>query len=254
VKRRVVLALGLALVLLDDVARADDAVCLSTYVDAQRVRKDGQLVEARRQLVMCSQDDCPAKLRKECVAWLAEIEEAIPSVAVQVRGPDGCDRGDAIASLDGVPLPSDGRAVDVNPGAHVLRVELAGAVQTQSVVATVGDRNRVVRVSYADAAVTCGSPRGGPPPSPLLTPATPEAPRRIPTLAYVLGGAGLAALGLSAGFGVSAWNQKGTLDDCKGSCAPRDVDTMRRTFLVADVSAGIGIAALAAATIIVLLH
>ncbi len=74
----------------------------------------------------------------------------------------------------------------------------------------------------------------------------------MPALVYLLGGAGLVSLGVGAGFGISGWSQKATLDPCKGNCSNRDVDTMQRTFLVSDVTTGLGLLALAAATVVYL--
>ena len=51
---------------------------------------------------------------------------------------------------------------------------------------------------------------------------------------------------------VRAGHEPRTLDRCKGACADNDVDTMQRTFLVSDVAMGVGIACLAAATILYL--
>jgi hypothetical protein len=258
VTRRLALALAttLSLASVAPPARADLAACTAAYTNGQRERQDGKLRDARRDLVVCAQDECPSALRKDCVAWLADVEKALPSIAIQVRGPDGCDRPDAKAFLDDVAVPGDGRATDLDPGAHVLRVDLDGAIQTQSVIATAGERERVIRVSYADASVSCNSPRG-PRAAPLVAPVPPPPPgaeraRPIPTLAYVLGGVGIVGLAVGAGFGVSAFHQKSTLDECKGHCAQSDVDAMRTKFLVTDLGVGIGLVALVAATVITL--
>lgn len=58
----------------------------------------------------------------------------------------------------------------------------------------------------------------------------------------------------SASIAISAWSQKGTLDDCKGTCSERDVDTMERTFAIADVALVTGVIALAAAAVVYLVR
>jgi hypothetical protein len=150
-----------------------------------------------------------------------------------------------------------GRPVDVDPGQHALRAEIDGEVVQQAVVISPGERGRIVVLSTAVAGTVCGLRQPVAMPAPFVVTARegpaspPQEPRRtIPPIVYALGGLGLVSLGFSTGFGISAWSQKGSLDDCKGSCASRDVDTMRRTFLVADITLGVGVVALAAAAVI----
>lgn len=253
------LALGLGLVATP--ARADDTDdCSRNYELAQRSRQQSKLVAARSQLLVCAQDRCPAVLRKDCVAWLAEVNAALPAIAVQARGNDGCDRPLATVWLDGtlVPRGAEGRPIDLDPGPHGVRVDIDSSMVEQTVVVSAGDRARVVTLSPAGPKATCGAPAGsaaglGPPaPPPDGPPHEHEGARPVPALVYVLGGVGLVGLGVGAGFGIGGLSQKSTLDQCKGSCSNRDVDTMQRTFLVSDIATGVGIVALAAATIVYL--
>ena len=237
-------------------ALADTEDCMRAYQSAQRQRMQSKLLEARADLLTCAQDTCPAALRKDCVGWLAEVERTIPAIAVQVRGADGCDRPTATTWIDGsvVARAAEGRPIEMNPGPHSVRAEVDGVMVEQTVVVTAGDQRRIVVLSPAAVAATCGV-AGSPSPVKVEGPAAPptrEGGRPVPALAYVLGGVGLAGIGVGTGFGISAWSQKGTLDGCKGACAGRDVDTMRRTFLVSDVAMGVGIASLAVATFLYL--
>ena len=247
----IALALGLAArpALADD---TDD--CSRAYELGQRFRQQSKLLDARSELVVCAQDRCPAVLRKDCVGWLAEVTDAMPAIAIQARGSDGCDRPRATAWIDGtiVSHGAEGRPIDLDPGPHSVRVEVDGAMLEQTVVVSAGDRRRVVTLSPVGSPASCGV--AAPSPFKLEAPLTPqrEGARPVPTLVYVLGGAGLVSLGVGTGFGIAGWSQKGTLDQCKGSCSNRDVDTMQRTFLVSDVTMGIGVVALAAATVLYL--
>jgi len=234
--------------------------CSHAYELGQRFRQESKLVDARKELLICAQDLCPPVLRKDCVAWLAEVAETMPAISIQARGADGCDRPQATAWIDGVLIPhgAEGRPIDLNPGPHTVRVEVDGAMVEQTVVVAVGDRRRVVTLSSVPNAATCGvsdRPSPGPLPSAGVDANAPpqrEGARPVPTLVYVLGGVGLVGLGVGGGFGISGWSQKGTLDACKGGCSNRDVDTMQRTFLVSDVAMGVGLVALAAATVMYL--
>jgi hypothetical protein len=253
------LAVALAVGLAGAPAFANDTDdCSHAYELGQRFRQQSRLRDARSELVICAQDRCPPVLRKDCVGWLAEVTDAIPAIAIQARGADGCDRPLATTWIDGVLVSrgAEGRPIEVDPGPHTVRVELDGAMVEQTVVVSAGDRRRIVTLSSVANPASCGMTAPSPP-KPLeldIPPAQPqrEGARPVPALVYLLGGAGLVSLGVGSGFAVSGWSQKATLDHCKGSCANGDVDTMQRTFLVSDVTMGVGLVALAAATVLYL--
>lgn len=236
-------------------ARADTEVCLKAYADAQRLRKDAKLLESRKELLVCSQDDCATMLRKDCSLWLGEVNEQIPALAVRVVGPDGCDRPDAAISVDDADVAgaAEGRPFELDPGPHVIRASVGGRVKEQSVVVSAGERKRNVTIAFPGGArAVCGMARApeGSSPSPRATPKA----RPVPPLVWVLGAAGLVSAGVAAGFGASAFDQKASLDLCKGSCAQADVDSMQRTFLVADVAAIVAVSSLVAAGVLYILR
>jgi hypothetical protein len=111
----------------------------------------------------------------------------------------------------------------------------------------VGEKNRVLRVTFEADAPT-PSPRAPPP-----APAPPSPDRPIPVVAYVLGGVSVAALGSFAYFAI-----KGKIEqtDLESRCAPRcrqdEADSMRTKYLVADVSLGVAVLSLGVATVVVL--
>lgn len=230
-------------------AVADPEACAKAYESAQAQRHESKLIEARRDLVTCSQDACPAVLRKDCVAWLSEVEAEVPAIAIRVRV-DGCDRTDAKIEIDGALVPSaaDGRPIEVNPGPHVIAASVDSHSRKQDLVVTTKDKHRAVTMAFGTA-VLCG-PSGQPSPPPRSTADAPQTTRPVSPLVYVLGGVGIVGLGVGTGFGISAWSQKGTLDDCKGACISADVDTMRRTFLVSDIAGVVGLVSLAVATVL----
>jgi hypothetical protein len=248
----------LALVLAAPPARADAEACAKSYERAQALRQDAKLLEARSELLLCAQDACPAVLRKDCIAWLGEVTAATPSLSVRVHGKDGCDRPDAQITLDGtlVPRGAEGRPIPVDPGSHSIQAVVDGVPADQVVVATAAEKTRLVTIELGSPQAVCARPNSSSS-SPVATlsagAGTPGSDQhRSPTLMYALGTAGVVTGVVAISFGISAWSQKGTLDDCKGSCAQRDVDTMRRTFLIADVATFVSVAALAAATVLYL--
>jgi hypothetical protein len=62
--------------------------------------------------------------------------------------------------------------------------------------------------------------------------------------AYVLGGVGVVALGSFAAFALSGKSAESAMDGCKPACTQAQADKMRLRYLLADVSLGVGVAAL----------
>src|SRR5512140_3224423 len=82
-------------------ARAGDkAECAAASEEAQRLQKLGKLVEAQKQLLVCTRSVCPAVVRQDCEAWLPSLEAMIPSLVVAARDEDGRDLVDLKVTLD----------------------------------------------------------------------------------------------------------------------------------------------------------
>ncbi len=215
--------------------------CISAHVEAQRLEKAAKLREARSALVRCSDPACPSVLVTECTELFAKLDQAVPSLVFVARDASGKDIADARV-LDGETVlleRLDGKAIEVDPGEHRFRIEHAGeAPIEQRLVVREGDKLRRVEVSF-------GKPGGG-------GPAPQEEERQVTPAFWVVGGAGLAGLavfGALAGVGLA---KKGDLDDqaCAPNCPTADVDEVRSLFLGADITLGIGLAALAVAPIL----
>lgn len=227
------------------------AECASAYEKAQRLRGEGKLVDARKQMILCSQQECPAPLRRECTDWVEPTFRAIPSFSVRVLGPDGCDVVDPQVEVDGEAVAIvPGRSIEVDPGVHDLRVTVPGEKPNeQRIVLAQGQKDRPIVVRFAPAEVECKAP-GAPAATRDVPPPQLETTRPVPALTYVLGGTALVAFGVSAGFGISAFSQKSDLDACSPRCPHDDADAMRRDFAIADVGLAVGVVALAAAAIV----
>jgi hypothetical protein len=67
----------------------------------------------------------------------------------------------------------------------------------------------------------------------------------------VLGGVGVLGLASFAFFGLSGSSKQSDLDsrNCKPNCPQDDVDTIKRNYLIADISLGVGAASLVAASV-----
>jgi hypothetical protein len=242
-----VAALG---VILPTVARAapqtTKQACVAASTDGQALRDSGKLRDAREKLLACSRDQCPAIVRKYCSEWLADVEKRIPSVVFRVQAADagdGADVTDATVTVDGgTPHPIDGAAMPVDPGEHAVRFDHPGdpPVEMRVVVAE-GEKNRIVTARFAPKAAPSPTPETPPEPEPVKT--------GVPALAIVLGSVGVLGGAGFAFFGISAKND---LDHLRQTCAPycssSDLDAARQKALFADLSLGLGVVALGAAT------
>jgi hypothetical protein len=229
-------------------AYADDAVpaevplspeaCVDAHVAAQRAMRAAHLSEARTVLLQCSRNECPSVLVSECSQWLREVGERMPSVVIAAEAPDGRDVTAVRTLMDGKLLTDrvDGKELEVDPGVHRFRYELAGARPVeQSVVIRERERGRKLRVDFG--AVESAATPSGPPAS-----------------VYILGGVGVAGIAAFSIFGSIGLSQKSDLDDsgCKPNCSSDDVDRVRRSFLIGDIALGVGVVALSVATVIYL--
>lgn len=236
------LAGALCLLALD--ARADQTLddCVDGFEQAQRLRLDGKLVEAREKLLVCSRPVCPKVTQPDCARWLGEVEARLPTVIVRARAADGNDLDDVATSIDGRKVAErlDGRPRFVDPGPHVFRFEIDGGTRyvEQRVVLLEGEKDRRLSAEFARA-----SP---PPPSPGVsataeTTSTPDEGRRaggrLPSESWILGGVSVLALTSFVGFGLSGKSSEG----CVPNCARTEVDDFRRAYLIADLSLGVAL-------------
>lgn len=197
--------------------------CAQAYVNAQRLRNEGKLLESRRDLIYCGSQQCPEMLRPDCMRWLRDVDASIPGVVVSASI-GSRPLTDVQVYVDGklVKKRLDGKEIEVDPGEHVLRFEAPGQKPVERHwLASVGKKHATLEVDLGDR-------------------------KRSLVPVYVLGGVSAAALGTFIAFALTSHAQKQDLDSCKGHCDPERVDSVKRQQIVADVSLGVGIAALAA--------
>ncbi|UQA63009.1 hypothetical protein [Polyangium aurulentum] len=223
--------------------------CAAAYEQTQALRGEGALSAAREQALVCSRDDCPRVIKGDCATWLAEIERSLPTVVFVVRDERGDEIVDVRVTDGGKPLRDklDGKAVPLDPGAHVLRFEREGSAPIErKVMVHEGDKLVRVEASFKPGGESAEE--------------EPEAPSSsagskggAPVGAYVLGGVGILGLGVAATFGILALGDRADLKDtCAPQCAQGDVDAIRTKLLVADITGGVSIAAIGVATVLLL--
>jgi hypothetical protein len=247
----VLVALGVALAR-PPVAAADPpakVACVHGAEEGQRLRAQGKLREAREAFTACAAERCPALVRSDCSGWLAETEAALPTVVVRASAAEtpGRELYDVEVRVDGVVLTDrlDGRELAVNPGEHHFSFAAAGRVPAEDdVVIRAGEKHRLLTVTLPST--------HPPPPPPVVVKPAPPPPPRVGTAAKVLlvaGGVGLAG---AAGFGLSGWLEARSLRrTCAPDCPAADVDSVRTRLRIADVSLAVGVAALAAAGLVI---
>jgi hypothetical protein len=212
------------------------AQCLAAHEQAQASRLASQLLATRAALRECSAAACPSLVSHDCVQWLSEVEQQIPSVIFRAAK-DGEDvvalrvrEGDELltASLTGSPL-------ELDPGPHHFVAELPGfPAQEATYVLQAGDKARVVRFEFTSPKPSVVS---GPPPPATVPPAPPLEHRPIPTLSYALGGVTLTATVTGAALGGLALARRSEVQkDCAPLCPARDVRSVQHLALAADVA------------------
>ncbi len=162
----------------------------------------------------------------------------MPSIVLGAKTPDGRDVVDARVLVDGnlVTQKLDGKPLEIDPGSHRIRFEPAsgpGAEKTWLIRQR--EKGRLV-------SVTLGSTKVDESGEPGTRPARSVLP-------YVLGGVGVVGLGMFTYFGLHGRSIQHDLDDrgCKPSCPKDEADEMDRSYLIANISLGVGLVALGSA-------
>lgn len=236
--QRAVVALTLGtLVCAPATARSDDATCIASHVEAQRLQKAGKVRAARDALVTCANPSCPAMLVGECTTMLGEVDKSVPTIVLEAQDSNGRDLGDVRVSIGPQVLASrlDGKAIELDPGEHTFRFETPGFTPLeQTVIIREGDKNRRIGVVF-DAK------------PPTKPPVDPDGDRDISPAFWVSGAVGIAGLVAFGALGITGIQKRGDLDDlgCAPNCDSSAVDEVRGLFIGADVSLAIGIAGLA---------
>ena len=267
----------------DTPSKTGGHACTAALKKAQKLEQEGHLQEATKALVRCARSSCGRYLLQECSTRHAQLESEIPSVVPLFTDETGATVSDVQVALDGEPLVSrlDGRALNVDPGLHEFsfRSSAGAVISTEKIMIVQGQRNRLVTASLrpGGGAPLAGAAGGGPgaaidtrvtpqiaqaaleshPPAPESSlpespPSAPAGKRGLGAAPYVLGSVGLLGLG---GYAVlTYWGRKDNarLAECSPNCPQASVDHVRQLYTVADVAAGVGVVALAAATWIAL--
>lgn len=212
--------------------------CAEASFRGQTARDEGRLLAAREDFLRCADDVCPTIVKQRCAQWFVELEERLPSVIVRVQDERGNDVTDARIAIDDEEAELNGRPVALDPGPHVVVVRQAdGNEVKREFLLAEGERARPIAIElpHPVSAGTAIDDQG-------------EVPFYVPTGAWVLGGVSLAALGSFTYFNIMATKEFDKLrGTCGTSCLDEETRIGRRNQLAANVSLGVGAAALAGA-------
>jgi hypothetical protein len=179
-------------------------------------------------------------VRDECQSLAEKTEASIPTVVFAVVDENGLDITDAQLFLDDSPTPEplDGRARAIDPGQHRVRVQTPqGKNSDETVTIREGEKNRTLSTSIVLKPAPVTPP---PPPKPAAKPASHQ-----PTpLVLALSGVAVVGLGSFGYFAIKGKGQQSDLEDtCKPNCSDSKIDDMYRSYLFADISLGVAVAA-----------
>ena len=209
--------------------------CVQAHDSGRVLMLEEKWLEAREALERCQDAGCPLAVRSDCSAWIEDVTRALPPLLLVVeRDDDGTAK--LGLTIDGRPieLPNPPVPIEVLPGKHVVRVELAPYPPVERVVELArGEKNHVVRVRF----VREPAPITPPPPAPKPPPERP-----VPTLTYVLAGGAVAAFATSGILLASALTSKDEVSDrCAPICSDEERQSIDSRLLAADIVGAAGI-------------
>ncbi len=237
-------------------AAGEGNVCTAAYEKAQYLRRDKKMRAARKELLTCSQATCPGAIVSDCTQWMGEVDKVIPSVVFDARDPKGQSIADVKVTMDGTEVLQtklDGTAVQVDPGNHAFHFELAdGTSGDQQVLVLEGEKARVITYTVAGAAAGPAQPPQNPPEQPSSGGSK--------TLAYVVGGVGVASLAVGIIVGALGSSQASSDKNpappngngCAPNCSDSEVSSIKTKLIISDIFIPVGIVGIGAGIVLYL--
>ena len=194
--------------------------------------KSGKLKEARAAFTRCAQAGCPAEVTDRCTGWIADVDDAMPSIIVSAQDGLGHDLASGTVHVDDEQQSVlAGQTLLLEPGPHTLVLDVPGKPRvTETVVLKEHEKNRRVLLA-------------------LPVVASVELPKKKPSVApFVLGGVGLFFGAVFGGFAIAAVVDRQS-SGCDTGCAAPAYGRVRAELVTADASLGLAAAFVIAAII-----
>lgn len=170
--------------------------CLDSFDSSQKLKSARKLLDAKRELVACSQESCPSVVVVKCQQWLEEVRESIPTVVIAARD-GGRDIFDVKVWVDDALVYESltGTALELDPGPRKITAVRGDVRRERTVLIREGHKNRLIELDF--------SPPKPPPPPPRPLPPVPEPTEpsgpgfSLPILSWV--GFGIGIVGVIVG-------------------------------------------------------
>lgn len=207
-------------------AESTKVQCIQANTNAQTLRREGKLAEARAQLRACSDSKCPSLVSADCIKRLDELETAQPTVIFDVFDKSGHEVNDVSVTIDGRQVTDKlgGTSLPVDLGEHEVTVTAEGRPPvTQKLTFREGEKGRHVRITLESAPGAAAEPAETPPPAPDADSSTADTGGSTSghtqrTVGYIVGGVGLAGLAAGGVFGFLAMGAKERqIDNCSST-------------------------------------
>lgn len=247
-----VTAAALSVIVEPATARADTEACTRAAESAQVSLSDRKLVDAHAQLLRCASDVCPRVVRTDCLRWLDEVNASMPTIVVRVRDARDKDVLDPTITVDGHTIALSGKAINVDPGRHVIGARRGDERGTEEILVAEGEKLRLLPVQILDRRSATATEPDGAGRAPATTATSTSNPTSTSTtdgpgaLPWVLVGVGAAGL---ATFGVLQIAASARYDELEGSCGsrcdPDEVSGGKNMVIGSAIALGIGVVSLA---------
>lgn len=219
-------------------ARADSATaeCAQAAEQAQKLQSNGQLVDAKKKLLVCVRSVCPKVIQNDCTKWEVDVEAALPSVVFGVKDENGNDITDVSVEIDGEPVIDEltGTSTPIDPGSHkfVFKREGQPPLRVTALIRQ-GEKNRLVTARWGSGGPS-GDGKSG-------APSHEGGGHPRPVLGYVLLGVGV-ALGAVAAYGFASGESavSGMQSGCGltvGGCSSSQVSGAQGKLWIGDIGA-----------------
>lgn len=130
--------------------------CIDAHSRGQDAREQNKLSLARKLFLSCAQSTCPSLVQGDCARFADDLTRMQPTLSFVARDGGGADLPDTTIYIDGVLVVTrldDGKAHDVDPGAHTIKFLHDGKDQTQTVVVGAGEKSRTISATFGSPAV-----------------------------------------------------------------------------------------------------
>ncbi|MEY4546207.1 MAG: hypothetical protein RL685_2402 [Pseudomonadota bacterium] len=224
-------------------AQSPEAQCEAVQ-QTESMRAAGQYRAARALLLECVNAQCGGDVRRRCAAMLQKVEAVTPSIVVRAQLANGDDATDVSVSLGDEQLSSslDGIAIPVDPGEHRLVLQRPGHAPVSQVLnIREGEKFRAVDVMLEPSALSGGTA------SSSSVSSVSNFDGRLAAGGTLIG-VGVVGLASFTLLGLKARSDESDLKACKPFCSKAQGDSVLARYWMANISAGVGVLALGAAT------